>query len=117
MSEKDLFYSRKNEPVKSCLLALRNLILDQDPLVIETVKYGMPCFCYGKKAFCYLWTAKKTGEPYILFVDGNLLYQPNLETGERKRMKILRVDPETNLPMSLISDLITKAIDLKKQSK
>jgi len=74
----------------------------------------MPCFCYREKAFCYLWTAKKTGEPYILFVDGNLLDHPNLETGERKRMKILRVDPESDLPMSLISDLIGKVIKLKQ---
>jgi len=23
------------------------------------------CFCYKKKMFCYLWTDKKTDEPYL----------------------------------------------------
>jgi hypothetical protein len=31
----------------------------------------MPCFCYQRKAFCYLWTDKKTANPYILIAEGN----------------------------------------------
>ncbi len=94
LKELDQYYLGKDEPVKSCLLALRNIILAQDERVTETRKYGMPCFCYGKKAFCYLWTDKKTDEPYILLVEGELLDHPQLEAGDRSRMKILRVNPE-----------------------
>jgi hypothetical protein len=69
--ETDAFYLNQEEPNKSCLLALRTIILDQDKQITETRKYGMPCFCYKGKMFCYLWTDKKTDEPYILMVEGN----------------------------------------------
>jgi len=102
----------KEEPSRSCLLVLRKIILDQDALVNETRKYGMPCFCYRKKMFCYLWTDKKTDEPYILFVEGKHLDHPALEKGDRSRMKILRVDPKTDLPMDTIRTTLLSALDL-----
>lgn len=112
--ELDNYYFSKEEPNKSCLLALRNIILEQDLAVTETMKWGMPCFCFKKKMFCYLWTDKKTHQPYLLFVEGKHLHHPQLETGQRARMKIFRVDPEEDLPLDIIQLLLTKAIDLYK---
>lgn len=112
--ELDNYYFGKEEPNKSCLLALRNIILEQDSAVTETMKWGMPCFCFKKKMFCYLWTDKKTHQPYILFVEGKHLDNPQLETGQRARMKIFRVDPKKDLPLDIIQLLLTKAIDLYK---
>jgi hypothetical protein len=106
------FYLNKEEPTKSCLLALRNIILNQDTNISETQKYGMPCFCYNKKMFCYLWTDKKTNEPYILMVEGNHLDNPKLEKGDRSRMKILRVNPNEDLPLETIEFILQKALDL-----
>lgn len=106
------YYLSQEEPLKSCLLALRSIILKQDENVFETVKYGMPCFCYRKKMFCYLWTDKKTKEPYILMVEGKDLNHPELEQGERSRMKILRVDPNVDLPMETIELILNNALDL-----
>ncbi|WOK07928.1 DUF1801 domain-containing protein [Imperialibacter roseus] len=87
------YYLSKNEPAKSCLLALRSIILQQDDEVTETQKYGMPCFCYKNKMFCYLWTDKKTDEPYLLMVEGKHLQHPELEEGNRSRMKIFGSTP------------------------
>lgn len=106
------FYLNKEEPTKSCLLALRNIILNQDTNISETQKYGMPCFCYNKKMFCYLWTDKKTNEPYILMVEGNHLDHPKFEKGDRSRMKILRVNPNEDLPLKTIETILQKALDL-----
>jgi hypothetical protein len=108
----DTFYLNKSEPNKSCLLTLRDIILNQDSNITETVKYGMPCFCYQKKMFCYLWTDKKTDLPYILMVEGKHLNHPKLETGSRSRMKILRVDPTKNLPKKVIERVLQEALDL-----
>jgi len=44
MPEPDKYYTSKPEPISSCLLALRKIILNQDELVTETLKYGAPCF-------------------------------------------------------------------------
>ncbi len=106
------YYLNKDEPNKSCLLALRSIILDQDTQVTETRKWGMPCFCYKKKMFCYLWTDKKTDEPYILMVEGKYLDHPKLEEGARSRMKIFRVDPNKDLPIKTIESILKKALDL-----
>lgn len=108
----DAYYLVQDEPNKSCLLVLRKIILDQDALVNETRKYGMPCFCYRKKMFCYLWTDKKTDEPYMLFVEGKHLDHPALEQGDRVRMKILRIDPNAELPIDMIRTILKDAVDL-----
>ncbi|WP_194776234.1 DUF1801 domain-containing protein [Pararhodonellum marinum] len=110
--EHDFFYLNQAEPNKSCLLALRNIILAQDNQVTETRKYGMPCFCFRKKMFCYLWTDKQTGEPYLLMVEAKHLNHPELEQGDRSRMKILSVDPYTDLPIKTIEMVLQSALDL-----
>jgi len=106
------YYLKKEEPNKSCLLALRNIILNQDINITETQKWGMPCFCYKKKMFCYLWTDKKTDEPYILMVEGKYLDHPELEAGDRSRMKIFRVNPNKDLPIKTIESILQEALDL-----
>ncbi|MDR7211559.1 DUF1801 domain-containing protein [Flavobacterium piscis] len=106
------YYLDKEEPNKSCLLALRDIILNQDTNITETRKWGMPCFCYKKKMFCYLWTDKKTYEPYILMVEGKYLDHPELEAGDRSRMKIFRVNPNKDLPIRAIESILQKALDL-----
>jgi len=112
LQDLDTFYLSQKEPNKSCLLALRSIILEQDQNVTETKKYGMPCFTYKKKMFCYLWTDKKTNEPYILMVEGKHLDHPELEAGSRSRMKIFRVNPKKNLPITKIQLILKQALDL-----
>lgn len=62
--------------------------------------------------FCYLWTDKKTEEPYILMVEGKYLDHPLLEEGGRSRMKIMRVNPNKDLPLQAIKTILQKALDL-----
>lgn len=112
MSEMEKFYLEKKEPAKSCLLALRDIIKAQHENIHETSKYGMPCFCYGKKIICYLWTDKKTDEPYILFAEGRKLEVPELEIGERKKMKIFRINPSKDIPVLKIRNILKMALDL-----
>ena len=112
--ELDNFYLNKEEPNKSCLLALRSIILNQDKDITETQKWGMPCFCYKKKMFCYLWIDKKTNQHYILMVEGKHLNYPELEEGDRKRMKVLRVNPNQDLPLKTIETILQKALELYK---
>ena len=105
------YYLNKTEPNQSCLLALRSIILNQDKDINETQKWGMPCFCYKKKIFCYLWTNKKTNEPYILMVEGKLLDFPELKEGDRKKMKVLTVNPNQDLPIKTIETILQKALE------
>ena len=108
----DSFYLDQKEPNGSCLQALRTIILKQDVNISETLKWGMPCFLYKKRIFCYLSIDKKTEGPYILMVEGKYLDHPELEKGNRTRMKIFRVDPKEDLPINTIENLINTALDL-----
>jgi hypothetical protein len=113
--ELDQFYEKREEPNRSCFLALRAIILEQDEAVSETKKYGMPCFYYKGKMFCYLWMDKKTAEPYLLMVEGAYLEHSRLEAGIRKRMKILRVNPNKDLEVTLIEEVLKDALDLYRE--
>lgn len=114
-TDPDRFYLNKEEPAKSCLLAMRTVILQQDSEVTETIKYGMPCFCFRNKMFCYLWMDKKTGEPYMLMVEGKYLEHPALEAGKRSRMKVFRVYPNIDLPLATIRTILKQGLDLYRK--
>jgi len=112
MHDLDNFYLDQEEPNKSCLLALREMILAQDKRITAAWKYGMPFFCYHGKMFCYLWVHKKWKQPYLGLVEGKQLDHPLLLQEKRSRMKILLIDPKEDLPVEMISSLLKQAIDL-----
>ncbi len=115
MSEEiDSYYLAHDETNRSCLLALRSIILNQDADLVETQKWGMPCFCYKKSILCYLWVDKKTTEPYILMVEGKHLNHPSLEIGKRVKMKIFRVNPNRDLPIDTINEILSEGLALCK---
>jgi hypothetical protein len=108
------YYLSQPEPIKTCLLAVRSLILAMDPAISETRKYGMPCFCYIKNIFCYLWADKKTAKPYILMAEGRLLRHPELQSGDRARMKIFPMNAAADLPIDTIHAILTEGLALYK---
>lgn len=110
----DDFYLKQEEPNKSCFLALRDIILAYNDGISEALKYGMPCFVYKGKQFCYLWQDKKTKEPYILIVEGGKVNHPALVQGSRARMKILPIDPLGDLPVETIKEVFDEAVKLYK---
>jgi hypothetical protein len=110
----DNFYIQKDEPVKSCLFALRHIILSQDKDVSAAWKYGMPFFCYKGKMFCYLWVHKKLQLPYLGIVEGRKIDHPGLIVEKRSRMKIMLFDPSGDLPVEIINSILQQAINLYK---
>ncbi len=106
------FYSGLQEPARSFVQELRELILAHDPFITEGLKYGMPFFLYRKKMFCYFWTRKGSGQPYFGVVEGNRLFHPELIQEGRARMKILLLDPARKFPVQAISNFLQQAIAL-----
>ncbi len=72
----------------------------------------MPVFCINGKMVCYLWTNKKTQQPYIGIVEGGKIDHPKLVQEKRARMKIFLVDPEKNLPVRGIGQVLKECIRL-----
>lgn len=103
------FYLDKPEPIKGCLLSLREIVLNFDSEIKETKKYGIPCYLYQNKPFCYIWTDKKSGDPYLLIVEGHQIEHPALEQGDRKRMKTLTVKADEDIDLTEIQQVLQLA--------
>ncbi len=97
---------------RDTILALRQTILQYNKDINEVFRYSMPFYCFKKQRICYLWLDKKSGYPYIGFVDGNLMNHPLLIQGDRKRMKILNINPSDDLPLATIHELLDMAIEV-----
>ena len=110
----DDFYLTREEPIKSCLVALQGVILSLDPDVTAVWRYGMPFFCYKGKRFCYLWVHKKLRLPYVGIVEGNKIDHADLLKENRSKMKILLIDPREDLPVKKIKNILYHAICLIK---
>ncbi len=108
------FYSQHKEEINACLLALRQVILKQDEAISPVWKYGMPFFCYKNKMFCYLWVHKKYKLPYIGLVEGLRFDEPFLIQEARARMKIMLINPNEDLPLKRIEDILQKGIGFYK---
>ncbi|HUM48046.1 MAG TPA: DUF1801 domain-containing protein [Chitinophagales bacterium] len=113
-SDPDNFYLEKDEPARSCLLALREIILLHDPEITTAWKYKMPFFCYHDKMFCYLWVHKKLHLPYLGIVEGRKINHPKLLAEKRSRMKILLIDPAKDIPVKTISVILKEALRFYK---
>jgi hypothetical protein len=109
MDEIDNFYMTKPEPLKGCLLSLRDVILRSNPEITEAWKYRMPFFYFRKRMFCYLWVHKKTSLPYIGVVEGRKISHPRLVQEKRSRMKIMFIDPTKDLPVRIILSILKNA--------
>jgi len=106
----DHFYLDKEEPIKSCLQALRSIVLNFSSEISEHWKYGLPFFYFKNKPFTYLWIDKKTHHPYIGVVKGIFIDHPMLHQGDRKKMKILSINPSKDIPVEVIYEIFDEAV-------
>jgi len=110
----DNYFLNKDEPVKGCLLFLREFITGFDNNITEVWKYGMPFYCYKGKMFCYLWVDKKTHNPYLGIVDGNKIDHPLLVIEKRARMKTIQFDARQDIPVDTITEILGMALALRR---
>lgn len=112
MRELDYFYDQQEEPLKSCFLALRTIISDAHPALTEEWKYKLPFFYLNKKMFCYLWKDQVTQDAYVSFADGFRMNHPALESGDRKRFKIYRINPNKDINIIELNEILAQAFKL-----
>lgn len=112
LNDLENWYLSHEEPNRSCFLALRHFILSFDPLIETAWKWGGPFFYYRGKVFCYLWLDKKSKRPYVGFYEGKHLDHPLLEFGNRSRIKSISLDPDEDLPVKALSNILDKALNL-----
>jgi len=62
--------------------------------------------------FCYFWFDKITKEPYIGFSEGRYMKHPSLIAGSRKRIKIFNLNPNKDLAIDNLNEVLQEAIAL-----
>ena len=112
LREIDNFYLDKEEPIKGCLLALRDIILNYNQALEPAWKYRLPCFMFRGHIFCYLWVDKKAQKPYIAVGKGRLIEHPDLIQGNRSFVKLLMIDPQKDIPIKTIHVIFDMAMKL-----
>ena len=112
MNALDNFYLEKDEPIQSCLLALRSIILNYNPDFEPLWRYRLPCFMYQNQIFCYLWVDRKTQFPYIAVGKGVQIEHPDLVQGNRTFVKLFYVNPEEDIPIETIHKIFDLAMKL-----
>jgi hypothetical protein len=107
------FFHTLNEPYQSCLLFLRNFILESSGNISESWKFHTPFYYYRKKWIAFISYHPKTKIIYIAFVDGAKIFHPSLISEGRKKMKIIYIDPEKDIDVKALKVIIKEAISLK----
>ncbi len=110
INQLDNFYLEKNEPVKSCLMVLRNIILRHNEKVTERWYYRLPCFFYDGHMFCYLGIDKKNGMVHLIMYPGKRLNHPKLALIKgRDQSKTLVIAPDKDIDIIVIGEIFKEA--------
>lgn len=100
------YFYRIDEPARSSLLYIREMILNSDEVITETFSFGLPFLKYKKKMLCYFYYSKQHQKHYLSFYHGDRIDYPELLSEGRKKFKILLLDMEEDLPMDLIFNVL-----------
>lgn len=109
----DQYFNSLPESAAGCMQALRAFLLAHPAGLAESWKYRMPMYSCQGKMFCYLWTRKDSGQPYLGIVNGTAIDHPELLQEKRKRMKILLIDPLEDLPLGKLDDILREALSFR----
>jgi hypothetical protein len=97
------YYLNKPEPYQSCLLALRDIILQANAEICHERKFQIPFFTYRGKKLGYLWL---NGKKLMLGFckDKSLLEEtPGFKT--KDRYESMLIDPNEDIP---VEDILKK---------
>lgn len=101
--ELENYYLKQPEPIQSCLLALKSIILSVDKEISQRRTYQIPFFYYKEKKLAFLWVDRKR----LLFgivTDRSLLTFPEGVRG-RNQYESMEINPNEDIP---IDDIVEK---------
>ena len=101
------YFLKQPEPHQSCMLYLRKWLTAQG--LEEQYKYLTAMYYHKGKPLCYLSVRTKDKQLYIGFMKGYLMKHTKLEKEGRKQIKVLYLDPEKDVPVKILSEIVNKA--------
>ncbi len=112
MSPLDAFFDEKPEPLKGCMLALKDIILAMDDRVVIGWKYNTGFFSFMDRMMCYFGHHAVTGQLYIGFTEGHKMHHTALMSEGRKRVKVYYINPEEDIRKIELEEIVKEAISM-----
>jgi len=104
------YYLSKPEPYQSCLLALRDVILRDNPNICHERKFQIPFFTYKGKKLGYLWL---NGKKLMLgFCLDKSLQTLTAGIKPKDQYESMQIDPNADLPVDVILQRLKYYIEL-----
>lgn len=113
-SELENYYLKQSEPIQSCLLALRSIIMGISPLITHERKYQIPFFYYKGKKLSYLWVNKKKLQ--LGFIEDKCLQEPVEGVKLKDRYQSIIINPHEDIPIEIIVENLKALIHLYDNS-
>lgn len=110
MNPLEEYYQQLDEPHRSCLLAIRQIILRADSQITESFTWNMPLFKYRKKILCYLRQHKQSKRFYLGLSEGKHLHHQALKAEGRKQYKAYYFDTDADIDQTLINQWIKQSM-------
>lgn len=104
------YFLQYNEPLQSSMLYLRSWLKKQG--LEEVYKFSTAFYQYKNKMFCYMSVRAKDRQLYLGFVKGYKMKHPSLIKEGRKQIKVIYINPEEDLPMKELNDIVKLAKNL-----
>ncbi|MFT4833775.1 MAG: hypothetical protein ACI83W_002056 [Marinoscillum sp.] len=117
MSPLDQYFEAQEEPMKGCLLAIKDCMLRYDDRIVMTWKWRTPFFFFGKEMLAYMSIQKKTGRPYLGFGWGQNLQHPALLKEDRKMIKVYYMNAEDDLDIKTLYEILDETVGCLKSKK
>ncbi|MEO3404164.1 DUF1801 domain-containing protein [Mucilaginibacter sp. CAU 1740] len=105
-----LYYLSKPEPYQSCILALKDLILNFNAEICHERKFQIPFFTYKGKKLGYIWLNRK--KLLLGFcLDKSLIEVPE-GVKPKDQYESMLIDPNADLPIELIIEKLEYYLEL-----
>lgn len=108
----DNYFITLEEPYQSCLLFLRQFILDHSSNITESRKFNTPFYYFNKKWLGFISYDHKSKIIYFAFANGYLIKHPKLVSEGRKKQKIFYVDAGKDIDVKNLEQILKLACKL-----
>jgi len=100
MTPLETYYLNKPEPYRSCLLALKNIIMQTNPGVVHERKFQIPFFTYKSKKLGYLWLNRK--KLMLGFCLDKSLQETIGGVKPKDKYESMQIDANADIPIDII---------------
>ncbi len=101
------YFLKQLEPHQSCMLFLRKWLITQG--LEEQYKYMTAMYYFKDKPFCYMSVRTKDKKLYLGFWKGHAMKHPKLLREGRKLFSAFYIDPQKDLPVKTLNEIVKKA--------